>query len=306
MSNVVVVGSSNTDMVLNVPDFPAAGQTIAGSDFCVTGGGKGANQVVAAAKAVGDSGKVSFIACVGDDNLGKQAVDSYRKCGVVIDHITVEKKIASGVALIFVADSGENLIGINPGANARLSKSHIDHSLQIIAEAQVLLTQLESPIETVLYSLKKAKEKKVKTILNPAPAYKLPDELFTYLDYITPNQTETEFYTGIHPEDEFSARKAAEIFHDKGVKKVIITMGAQGSFFSDHSDFKFVAARKVTAVDTVAAGDTFNGAFAACVAGGSSDLGRFEFCKCCCRYCGVTRRGAQESTPSLNEIQDFF
>ncbi len=303
MGDVIVVGSSNTDLVLNVPDIPKPGQTLSGSSFNTTGGGKGANQAVAVARASTSDQKTYFVACVGDDDLGVSALNSYTKEGIVTDYISIEKNVSSGVALIFVADSGENSIGINPGANGRLSESHLAAAGDAIAGSDVMLTQLEVPISTVMTALEMARASGTKTILNPAPAAELPAEMFALLDYFTPNQTETEMFTGVFPDNEESARKAAKILLSKGVGNVIITMGSEGSFCMNEDIAEFVPALKVKAIDTVAAGDTFNGAFAAAIARGEELINALNTATVAGAI-AVTRKGAQESAPYLEEIKE--
>lgn len=301
MGNVVVVGSSNTDMVLNVPDIPKPGQTLSGNCFTTTGGGKGANQAVAVAKSSTEEQETYFIACVGDDSLGSVALESYKAEGINTKYISIEAGVSSGVALIFVAESGENSIGINPGANAKLSPSHIQAAKEAVKNSQVLLTQLETPIPAVLKAMQISKAAGTKTILNPAPAAELPEEIFGLLDYFTPNQTETEMYTGIFPNSEASAREAAEVLLSKGVKNVIITMGSKGSFCMNSEQAEFVPAIKVKAIDTVAAGDTFNGVFASAIARGEPLVKSLNLATVAAGI-AVTRKGAQDSAPSLEEI----
>ncbi len=303
MGDVIIVGSSNTDLVLNVPDIPKPGQTLSGSSFTTTGGGKGANQAVAVARASTSEQKTYFVACVGDDDLGVSALKSYTKEGIVTDYISIEENVSSGVALIFVADSGENSIGINPGANGRLSEAHLVAAKEAIAGSEVMLTQLEVPISTVIAALEMAKDAGTKTILNPAPAAELPDEMFALLDYFTPNQTETEMFTGVFPDNEENARKAAGILLAKGVGNVIITMGSEGSFCMNENIAEFVPALKVKAIDTVAAGDTFNGAFAAAIARGDELISALNTATVAGAI-AVTRKGAQESAPYLSEIKE--
>ncbi len=306
MSNIVVVGSSNTDMVLYVPDIPTPGQTISGNNFTITGGGKGANQVVAAAQASNSRDNVYFIACVGDDSFGEKACENFKNKGIVTDYIVTVNDCSSGTALIFVSDSGENSIGINPGANACLSPKHIDNAKKAIIDSDYMLTQLESPIETIEYAFKIAKDNGTKIILNPAPACELPDEMLGMVDYFTPNQSETGFYTGIVPTDVVSAIEAAKKLHLLGIDNVIITMGEDGVFYSCASEktSHFIPARVVTAIDTVAAGDAFNGAFVVAMASNLSTLAALEFATTAAAI-AVTRKGAQESIPEYQEIIDF-
>ncbi len=302
MYDIVIVGSSNTDMVLRVPEIPRPGETIAGDGFNITGGGKGANQAVAAARARIEEQSVFFVACVGDDELGEQAIRGFKEVGINTEYISVESDVASGVALIFVADSGENTIGINPGANARLSLEHIHRARSVLESSELLLTQLEIPLPTLLEAIKLAKAAGIQTILNPAPARELPEEIFALLDYFTPNQTETEIYTGIFPDSEETAKAAAQNLMDRGVKNVIITMGSKGAFYMNAEYSEFEPSLEVEAVDTVAAGDTFNGALAIALARKETLQEALRFATVAAGI-AVTRVGAQASAPSIAEIR---
>lgn len=304
MSGIVVLGSSNTDMVLYVPEIPRPGQTIKGGDFTVNGGGKGANQVVATARAVDGNDPVYFIACVGSDSFAENSKDFYKKNGINTDYIFTIDDQPSGSALIFVADSGENTIGISSGANAMLSEEYIERSKSILQDADYLLTQLESPPESIEAAFKIAHEYGTKVILNPAPAIKLSSEVLSLVDYITPNQSEAEFYTGIMPVDEASAREAAAEFHSMGIGHVVITMGSHGAYYSSLSENMMISARKVVPVDTVAAGDTFNGAFVAGMSMGKSEVDALNFASTAAAI-AVTRKGAQVSAPYYKEIIAF-
>ena len=305
MGNVVVVGSSNTDMVLYTPEIPRPGETVMGSNFTVNNGGKGANQAVAAAKSLSGDASVYFVATVGNDDFGRQSLEAYRKNGVRTDYIVSKEQVSSGVALIFVADSSENTIGINSGANALLSADIVENALARIDEAEVMLTQLESPLETVIKTLELGKEQNIITILNPAPARELPESIFSAIDIITPNQTETEFYTGIYPDDHTGYVEAAEWFHCRGVSEVLITLGSRGLFYSScnqaNKEGQLIAPLKVKAVDTVGAGDTFNGAFASGLALGMESVAAIKFASVAAAI-SVTRLGAQKSAPVYSEI----
>ena len=302
MGDVIIVGSSNTDMVLNVPDIPRPGQTLSGDRFAITGGGKGANQAVAAVRAGTSEQDIYFVACVGDDDLGESSLRNFVQEGINTAFVSTEKDISSGVALIFVAANGENCIGINPGANARLSTGHLEKAREAICNSEVMLTQLEVPVATVLAALQIAKSAGTRTILNPAPAQELPVEIFALLDYFTPNQTETEMFTGIFPDTQERAEEAARVLLEKGVENVIITMGSKGVFCMNKELAEFVPAVKVKAVDTVAAGDTFNGALAAAIARGEALPVALKFANAAAAI-AVTRKGAQESAPFLSEIR---
>ncbi len=304
MSGIVILGSSNTDMVLYVPEIPKPGQTVRGKNFTINGGGKGANQAVATSRAVDGNCYVYFIACVGSDSFAENSKILYKENGINTDYIFTIDGQPSGSALIFVADSGENTIGISSGANAMLSEEYVERSKLILQDADYLLTQLESPLESIQSAFKIAHESGTKIILNPAPAVKLPSEVLSIVDYITPNQSETQFYTGIMPVDEGTASAAAAEFHRMGIEHVVITMGSQGAYYSSLSVKKMIPARKVEPVDTVAAGDTFNGAFVAGMAMGKSEVDALIFASTAAAL-AVTRKGAQISTPYYKEIINF-
>ncbi|MEL7161613.1 MAG: ribokinase, partial [Bacteroidota bacterium] len=252
MSNIIVIGSSNTDMVVKTERFPKPGETIVGGEFFLFAGGKGANQAVAAAKL---GGEVQFVARVGDDLFGRKAVEGFREVGIDCSHVGTDPKQASGTALITVDASGENSIVVAPGANGALLPIHLE--AVDFSTAQLVLMQLETPLETILAAVRSAPGK---CVLNPAPARVLPDELLSGLYCITPNESETELLTGVLPTDLASCARAANLLHDKGVRHVIITRGADGAFYSDGVVPFTVPAPPVTAVDTNASGDTFNGA----------------------------------------------
>lgn len=226
MSSIVVIGSSNTDMVVRSKKFPQPGETIMGGEFFMFSGGKGANQAVAAARA---GGAVSFIAKTGDDIFGQRAITELRNEGIDCANVTADNNKASGVALIIVDEKGENEIVVAPGANDTLQEEHIEAAISSIENASILLLQLEIPLSTVLYAVKKGKALGKKIVLNPAPAAILPTELFACLYLITPNETEAEIITGVKVTDTASASKAADKLLLAGVENVIITLGAAGA-----------------------------------------------------------------------------
>jgi ribokinase len=300
MSKIVVIGSSNTDMVIKAERLPLPGETIIGEKFMMTPGGKGANQSVAAIRM---GGEVAFIAKTGNDLFGKQSVELYKSEGINTEYIFSDAENPSGVALISVDAHGENCILVAPGANGTLSVKDVEKAKSVIENAEILLMQLEIPIETVEYAAKIAAEKGVKVVLNPAPAQKLSEDLLKRIDIIIPNKTEAELLTGIHAHDLASARKAADLIHEKGVKTVIITLGSEGALIKENGQYHEIAAKKVKAVDTTAAGDTFCGTL--CV-GLSEGMSMVEAVKMACKACAiaVTRMGAQASIPHRRELRD--
>ena len=227
---ILVVGSSNTDMVIKTLHFPSPGETILGGRFLMNAGGKGANQAVAAARL---GGVVTFVGKIGDDIFGKQAVQQLEDEGINVDFVVVDHGNPSGVAMITVDRKGENSIVVAPGSNGTLSPEDFNKALSELPDTEFVLMQLEIPIPTVEYIARIAAQNQKKVILNPAPAAALSDELLQNLYIITPNETEAELLTQIKVSDEQSALKAAELLHKKGVEIVIVTMGAAGSIFSD-------------------------------------------------------------------------
>lgn len=265
MPRVVVFGSSNTDMTVRVPRLPAPGQTILGSSFSTTPGGKGANQAVAARRA---GAEVVFITAVGDDELGRQALELYRREGIDVTHVRVVEGVASGVALIFVDDRGENLIGVAPGANHRLTPEDIDRlPASLFREDDVMLASLEIPLETASRALKRGWDAGMYTMLNPAPAPALSEaevkDLFSGVIAITPNRVEALALAGMTQSEEGKPDWPACGFRLKelGPAVVFITLGSRGCEVVDAKSCT-VPAPRVDAVDTVGAGDAFNGALA--------------------------------------------
>ncbi|MGB2243343.1 MAG: ribokinase [Flavobacteriaceae bacterium] len=299
MSKVIVVGSSNTDLVFETPKFPAEGETVIGGDFEVISGGKGANQAVAAARAGAD---VLFLTKVGDDEFGSNAIAVYTKEGINTSFIEKQKGVASGTAMIMVnQNSGENAIIVAPGANNHLNEQNIDQITDQITATTTVLCQLEVSLNTVDYLLTQAKHKKALTILNPAPYQEISLELLKKVDIITPNETETLGLTGIELVDKQSIERAAFSLLQMVNKAVIITLGNKGVYFISHEQKgKFIPTSKVKAVDTTAAGDVFNGYFAAALQDNELETAIELGMKSA--TLSVTRKGAQPSIPFRNEI----
>ena len=300
--SILVVGSSNTDMIIKLERIPRPGETILGGAFVTASGGKGANQAVGAARA---GGQVTFIARVGQDMFGDQAVAGFVKDGIVVDHVTRDKSNPSGVALIFVAKDGENSIAVAGGANSQLSPADVKKAKAAIAKASVLVMQLETPLETVQAAADLAAKAGVRVILNPAPAQPLPDELLQKVSILTPNETEAELLTGIAVTDDVSAAAAAAKLRARGVQTVIITLGSRGAFVATESGGQLVPGFKVTAVDTTAAGDIFNGALTVALAEGKPLELAVRFANAAAAI-SVTRLGAQPSAPTRKEIEKFL
>jgi ribokinase len=300
-ASIVVVGSTNTDMVIKASHLPQPGETILGGTFFMSAGGKGANQAVAAARL---GGSILFICKTGYDIFGKQSVELFKKEVIDISCILRDKHDPSGVALITVDDHGENCIVVAPGANAALSSNDIDGVKEKIENASLVLMQLEIPIETVEYVTNITWSKGIKLILNPAPAAKLNDDLLKRISIITPNQKEAEVLTGIEVKDEISAKQAAIFLHDKGIETVIITMGALGAFMLHEDRFRMIHGHKVNVVDTTAAGDVFSGALAVALSEGKNIEDASAFA-CRAAAISVTRLGAQASALHRKEVENF-
>ncbi|MEM1110414.1 MAG: ribokinase [Pseudomonadota bacterium] len=307
MSKLVVIGSSNTDMIIQVPRLPGPGETILGGTFDTAAGGKGANQAVAAARA---GCKVSFIAAVGDDMFGEKALKGFEQEGIYIGLCVIDANEPSGVAQIFVDGSGENCIGVAPGANSCLEPGHIDRAAGLFGEGVYLLLQLETPLDTVAYAARLGKEKGCTVILNPAPAAELPDDLLQNIDYLTPNTNEAGLLTGISVTDDTSAGKAAAVLHKRGCRNVIITRGGQGVFVSqlhdrDRHSTGTSSAYEVEALDTTAAGDVFNGCLAARMVAGDSLESAINYAQAAAAL-SVQVLGAQDSAPTHDAVQRFL
>lgn len=302
MKKLVVLGSVNADHVLQVPSFPRPGETLHGQGYCVIPGGKGANQAVAAARLGAD---VAFIACVGDDSFGVNIRQVFAKDGINIEAVMIEKNKPTGIAMIQVAASGENSICISAEANGCLTESRLQPHAHLIADADMLLMQLETPLEAIISAAKIAAEADTKVVLNPAPAQPLTDDLLKLVDIITPNETEAEQLTGIKVNDMASAGRAAEKLHSKGIKLVMITLGSQGVWVSENGQGQQIKGFRVKAVDTTAAGDTFNGALLTRLLEGAdlADAVRFAHAAAAITVCGV---GAQSSIPYRNAVDNFL
>jgi len=298
MRKIIVIGSSNTDMVIKTEKLPVPGETILGGVFLMNPGGKGANQAVAAARL---GGNVTFITKTGNDLFGNQAVELFVRENIDSQYIVKDHEFPSGVALITVDSAGENSIVVAPGSNGNLLKNDFPVNLFEGGRFEILLLQLEIPISTVEYSAIKASEKGIKVILNPAPAQKLPENLLRHTWLITPNESETEILTGLKITNITAAEKAASILQEKGVVNVVITLGSEGAFLKSESFTGLIPGIKVKAVDTTAAGDVFNGALAVSLAEGK-DLKEAVFFANKAASISVTRLGAQASAPYRKEI----
>jgi ribokinase len=301
-SRIVVVGSSNTDMILQMAHLPRPGETILGGRFSMVAGGKGANQAVAAARAGGD---VTFLTRVGDDLFGRRAIEGFERNGIDIQHVIRDHQAPSGVALIFVDDHGENSIGVASGANGELSTADMDAARPCLESADILVMQLEIPLATVQYAAEIASAAGVPVILNPAPAQPLPDDLLRCISILSPNQSEAEQLTGIPVTDSQSAAQAANVLRAKGIETVIITMGARGAVIAGSRFAGAVPAFVIEPVDTTGAGDVFNGALAVAWSEGKSLADSVRFASAAAAL-AATKLGAQPSAPIRQEIEQLL
>ena len=299
---IVVVGSSNMDLVVKSPRIPAKGETILGGDFIMTPGGKGANQAVAAAKL---GAEVYFVAKLGDDIFGRQSLSNFQKVAVHTEYIVQTKETPSGVALITVDDTGDNVIVVAPGANLKLFPEDVGKAQPVIASSGAVAAQLEVPLETVEFAARLANDACVPFILDPAPAQKLSDEFLQMVDVLTPNETEAEILTGIKVTDENSALAAAKDLLQRGVKAVILTMGAKGYLLATKDVAEFAASVKVDAVDATAAGDAFTGSLGVGLAQGKK-LGDAALFANHVAALSVTKMGAQSSMPDAGQVENFI
>ena len=287
MRNIYIVGSINTDLVITTPYMPKAGETLTGRGFFVARGGKGANQAVAAARL---GGKVVMCGCVGDDDFGKSAVKAFTEVGIDVSHIRAVSGVPSGTAVIII-EKGDNRIILDKGANAELSEKDIDEALKNAEAGDIYLTQLENPIEIIGYGLKKAREKGMCVILNPAPANKDIVPYLKYCDLVTPNETETEIMGG----KEFLLSQ---------VPTLLVTLGGNGFEITDKNGSKHYDCIKIKPVDTTAAGDTLCGGLAAMLAKGKT-LEESAIFGSKAASIACTRKGAQPSIPTLAEVENY-
>ena len=300
MKNICVIGSLNMDLVVNVDTMPKPGQTIIGSNFKEVPGGKGANQAVAMARL---NGNVSMIGKVGEDGFGQTLINSLKNDKVDTTYIQTAKG-ATGVALITVDKNAQNSIVVSPGANFEVKEDDIDNNIEAIKNSDIVVLQLETPLNTIKYALNKAKELNKYTILNPAPAVKLDDEIIKNVDLLTPNETELEIISGVSIETEEDIQKAAQIMIEKGVKELIVTLSSKGSLYINKEKSMFKKAYKVEAMDTTAAGDSYTGALAVALSQDKNIEDAMDFASKVGAL-SVLKEGAQSSLPTLEDVKNF-
>jgi ribokinase len=296
---VVVVGSSNTDLVIKTQSIPRPGETVLGGSFLMAAGGKGANQAVAAARLGAD---VTFIARIGSEPFGDAALAGLAAEGIRTEFVMRDDRAASGVALIIVDEQAENAIAVAPGANSLLSVHEVEQANDTIRAADVLLLQLETPLDTVRHAARLAREAQVPVILNPAPAQSLDRALLEYVTVLTPNRGEAALLSGIEVVDEATARAAAQALLEMGVAHVVITLGAEGALWIGQGEEDRVAGILVEALDTTGAGDAFNGALAAALGAGDSMCQAVRFATVAGAL-ATTQMGAQPSLPTREAVE---
>ena len=299
MSDISVLGIFVADISFSGPKIPSVGETILGNKYNVGPGGKGCNQAIAIARL---GGKVNFISKIGKDSYGELALNTLKKNNINIENIIQDEKLQTGVAGILVdKNSGKNAINVIVGAPSSLKVSEIEKQINLIKSSKIFLTQLEVPKDVTLHCLKIAKENGCITILNPAPASEISNEFYNHIDYFTPNETEAEFYTGIKITNEQEAKQAAEKLLNLGIKKVIITLGEKGLFYTDGKEETYLKASPVKAIDTTGAGDAFNGGLAF---GLSKDKPINECLELANKVAGIstTKLGAGDAMPFLKDI----
>lgn len=301
MSQILVIGSANADHVMKFEYLPAAGQTLMSRDYRLEQGGKGANQAVACARLAKSGTRTDFICHLGQDSIGDDMRQSWIKDGINTEGISQIAEQSTGTAMIFIGDNGENTIGVAAGANATLSPNDLENHYALFSRAQFLLIQLETPAATVAKALQMAKNLGVTTVLNPAPATALGHDVLKWVDVITPNETEAEALTGVEINHLDDAKMAAQLLHQQGVGIVVITLGSRGAYISSPGFTGLVPALEVQAIDTVAAGDTFNGALVVGLSEGMSIAAAVGFANAASAIT-VTRQGAQRAIPYRQEL----
>ena len=303
MNSICIFGVFVADLCFFAEKIPIKGETVLGKNHLVGPGGKGSNQAIAAARL---NGNVNFITKIGKDNHANMALKLYQEAGVKTSSIIQDENLSTGVAGIMIDENGNNAINIISGAAEQLNNQDIDNNLDILKKSKIFLTQMETPEEVTIYSLKKAKENECITVLNPAPARNINKEDFSLLDFFTPNETEAEFYLNNKITTNEDIKIAGREFLKKGVKNIIITMGEKGVYFANNNEEYFIDALKLKdhVVDTTGAGDAFNGAFAVALA---NDLKHQDALNFANKVAGIstTRAGAASSMPTLKEVNNY-
>lgn len=302
---ITVIGSLNMDLVVNTKRIPRPGETVMGTTFKQIPGGKGANQADAIAKL---AGSVTMIGAVGDDEMGKTLVHSLKKDGVTVDHVMVKPQAATGVASIIVDGAGHNSITVAPGANYQLTAEDIQKKKSVIQGANLVLVQLETPLEVVEECLRIAGENGNFTILNPAPAAQLTEDLLKHVNLLTPNETELETLSGCQTDSQQGIEEGAKVLLRQGVRALLVTLGEKGCLYVRQEKGRILsqlyAAYPVQAVDSTAAGDSFNGALALALSQGKTMDESIRY-GMLAGALTVTREGAQTSLPTIRDIEEY-
>ncbi|MEM2927578.1 MAG: ribokinase [Nitrososphaerota archaeon] len=300
-ATLTIIGTSHMDFIVYVDRFPKIGETVLGSGFVTAPGGKGANQAVAASRL---GATCYFISKVGNDFIGESLIENARKNGIKTDYIKKDSRSHSGIALIYVDAKGEDMIVVAPGVDMLISEEDIKEAEMALSSSKVVLTQLEIPIKTAEFAINFAKEMGKKTILNPAPASHLDEKVYCNIDFLTPNKGELEKLSGMKIDDDYSIIKAARTLISKGVGCVIVTLGRRGAMIVTANDNELIPSYDVKVVDTVGAGDAFNGALAIAI---SLDIDIREAVRFANIVASlkVTKKGAQTGLPSIKEVMAF-
>lgn len=301
MDKVLVIGSYNVGLTVLGDRIPKLGETIIGNHFDMGPGGKGSNQAIAISRL---GGNVSFLAKVGDDIFGKEAMKLFEREGIDTAFIKVDSDAHTGAGIIFVDKDGHNSIGVAPGANYRLTIEELDEADELFKSSKFLLMQLETPLPVVYHAIRKARENGVTVILNPAPGQKIDSEYLSMIDILTPNETETEIIAGLAVTDTESAIEAAKKLVNDGVKNVIVTLGKQGCALVSAEKQQQYRAPKADAVDTTGAGDAFNGGLVYALAAGKNIDEAIEF-GCKVGAYSVTSIGVVPGLPTMKDIEEF-
>ena len=302
MGKILVIGSTNMDIIAMVDHLPVPGETVGNGNLARAHGGKGANQAVAAARAGGD---VTFITCIGEDDDGKKMADGFREDGINTDQLSVISEVPTGTALIFVDRNGENCIAVAPGANDHLSNALIDQAEEVIKDSDLILLQLEIPYNTIQYICKIASRHQKRIMLNPAPARELDEDVLGSLEYLVLNETEAEIIVGQKVTDD-NMEEVCSAIQELGPEHIILTLGSRGSYVFDKEVQQYVESFTVKALDSTAAGDTFCGAFAVSILNGEQDIISAVRFANAAGALSVTRQGAQTSIPGLEDINQLL
>ncbi len=301
-TKIVVIGSSNVDMLMKMDRLPEKGETVPNAVFYQAFGGKGANQAIAAARSGGD---VAFITCVGDDSFAKEMVRNFKLVGINTEYVFSETGIASGTALIMIGENGKNYISVAPGANYRLTPQYIDTVEELLKKAEILVLQYEILPETLGYILQKADEHNVRTMLNFAPVRDIDRSILSKVSILVVNELEAKMLTGITVDTQKNLKEATKFLLQFGVENVVLTLGAQGSIVASKGSESHIPAFEVEAVDTTAAGDTYCGCLATALTEGKTIDQAVVFASAGAAI-SVTKMGAQPSAPERKEIDSFL